>query len=69
MIIIQICDIFQKKEKSQLILQISVTMLIMNVKSWCRFFNEAFRYQGNLKLAGYLSVVAESESCAKEILR
>lgn len=50
-IIIQICDIFQKKEKSHLILEISVIMLIMNVKSWCRFFNEAFPSQGNLKLA------------------
>ena len=51
MIIIQICDIFQKKGKSHLILEISGTMLIMNVKSWCRFFNETFPSQVNLKLA------------------
>lgn len=39
----QIYDIFQKKEKYHLILNRSVTIFIMNVESWYKFFfNEAF---------------------------
>lgn len=44
--IVQLCDIFQKKEKYHLILNSSATIFIMNVKSWCRFFffNEVFPF-------------------------
>ena len=65
MIIIQICDIFQKKGKSHLILEISGTMLIMNVKSWYRFFNETFPSQGNLKLGRGISLWLQNQKAVQ----
>lgn len=41
-VVMQICDIFQKKEKYYLILNSSFTIFSMNVKAGVDFFNEAF---------------------------